>query len=1384
MVRSCLLVLWVFLISLASNGQSGQDNSGLLTRNEPAIIPDLLFDRFGSKDNMPDNRIRSIFQDKTGFLWLGTMNGICRYDGYNFKKFDISTPTDRRSGVWTKDICEDSLQNIWFATTDGLNVYNRVSERISHYRNESLNPGSLVSNDVKTLFCDHYGNLWIGTGMGLALFDETTKSFVRFESFPLNSRINKIAASRGDYIWIACNDGVIHFNVRTRQYDFFRKEIKASPYGDRIWSILEIDKNLLIGTGGEGLLQLKYDSISGKYSTFEPIINNSNSAEKFSEFEIYDICSSNSGDIWLGTGHGLAKIQHPGLPGMKVSFYKNNPTNELSLCNNRVYKVYIDRTDGLWCGTEVGLSKLDLAILPIKFYSFVGQNAKDPVRAIYTSETGDIWVGTADKGLYKYNPATGKTNSYHFPNSPASSYSIRSITKWNGKMWIGTLGGAYSVNPESVDPGYKKELDGTAVFAFLCDSKNNLWIGTNHGLYMENPEGKKVLFTNSPEEKNSISSNFIRSIYEDHSGRIWIGFDNNGINYFDPRSNKFYTISSKKKGKKVIGSIVLSIIEYPENTIWFGSENALNKVEIKEGSQSEPEFEIKNYFEENGMVDSAINGMVRDENGNLWLSTIKGLVRFNIKNETFENFLPNIRFNQGSFFRSTNQQLFFGGAEGFVSFHPIEIVNNPYLPQTVITDLLLFNQPVTINEKYNSDVVLEKTISQTDQITLNYRNNVFTFGFTSMHFSNPEKNQYAYKMDGFDENWISTDAKNRFATYTNLNSGDYVFQVKSANNSGVWNDKAATIQVKILPPPWKAWYAILAYILIFNLLLYVFIRYASIQSRQRNQIRFDQLEKERMNSLYQMKMRFFTDVSHEFRTPLSLIIGPTDDLLHEQSISGQMKAKVTMIQRNCKRLLNLVDELMTFRKIDLGIIDLKVSNSDLIGLITDIVLAFRPLADRKEVSLGIIAPEKVENVWFDPRKVEKIMNNLISNALKNTNENGRIVVHIDQVNKPAPDSGSAMPRDFVSIIVEDNGTGIDPEDIHSIFDRFFQTKTSKSGTGVGLSLTKSLIELHKGFITVESTPGISTIFRVLLPLGKDHFEASQIVDEAGFSKPFILETDTAIYAEDHVPRPNADLSIAVKDKPVIQIVEDNLELREYIAMLFIGSFRVLEAGNGIEALDQIRTDQPDIVISDVMMPEMDGIELCQRIKSAIDTCHIPVILLTAKTALENIVEGIEVGADLYIPKPFQPDLLKLQVENLIITRKRLIQKFQSGEITVVKDITKNPLDEIFMGKVVEWIMKNLDNDEFSVEELGQDIGMSRSNLFRKLKAITGQTPIEFIYFIRLKRSMELLLERKLNVSEIAYEVGFKNPSSFSKSFKKQFGKSPSQLLNDLIKSQT
>jgi ligand-binding sensor domain-containing protein len=360
-------------------------------------------------------------------------------------------------------------------------------------------------------------------------------------------------------------------------------------------------------------------------------------------------------------------------------------------------------------------------------------------------------------------------------------------------MWIGTLGGAYTIKPTGGNLNSRIELEGSAVFAFLADSKNNLWIGTNHGLYLENTSGKRILFIHNPQNERSISSNFIRAIYEDHDGRIWIGFDKMGINYYDPKTAHFYKIPPGENGQMVYGSTVVSIIEYPEKTIWIGSEIALNKISISDTPNGKSVFAIRNFFEENGLIDKAINGILKDDNGNLWLSTINGLARFSIKNEKFENFLPNIRFNQGSFFSRDNHQLSFGGAEGFVVFNPHEITSNQYLPKAVITDLRLFNQSVKINEKYNGDVVLSKSVTNTDQITLNYRNNVFTLGFTAMHFSNPEKNQYSYKMEGFDDKWIVTDAKNRFATYTNLNSGEYVFYVKAANNSGDWSDAVATL---------------------------------------------------------------------------------------------------------------------------------------------------------------------------------------------------------------------------------------------------------------------------------------------------------------------------------------------------------------------------------------------------------------------------------------------------------------------------------------------------------------------------------------------------------------------------------------------------------------
>ena len=1361
--------IWLFLIlsglpfASSANGQFEVDKQG-------KIIPELLFDRFTSKDGLPDNRIRAIFQDSRGFLWLGTMNGLSKYDGYTFKNYYKTNDAGSISGNWTNSICEDGSGNFWIGTISGLNLFNTREEKFSRFVNIPGNKNSLFSNRITSLQTDKTGKVWIGTEEGLATFDPKKGKFTTLNQYPFNTNICKIIRSYGDFIWIATRQGVAHYNVRTNKYQYYQPKIKPNIYRDVFWTLYEDSRNLYIGTTNNGLLRLNYNPKTGKHDEPEFLNTFFNTGDNLATDEIFDVCKSPSGDFWLATGRGIAKIEALGTTKAKLSFYQNNPVNDKSLSHNRVYKVYIDKNNILWCGTEMGLNKLNLHLLPFHFYAFADPQSQDQVRSIYTRDGDNIWFGTSMNGLYKYNVPGNTTTTYRFkPGQSGFNFNgHRSLyISENNEVWSGTLGGSIKFNALSPSQ-FTEEISGIGVYAYLRDSRHNLWIGTIDGLFKIRKDGTKVRYLPDPRNPNSLSSRFLRSLYEDHRGNIWVGSEMAGLSRYDPEKDTFTNVNSHSANGKVLGNIIYSILEYPRNVLWAGTESGLNKIEFEEDNKGNYTFKVKNYTEADGLSDKSVNGIVADDKGFLWISTIKGLLRFDTRTEKFQNYLPTLNFSFSSAFKFNDNKFLFGTSDGFIMFDPHHISTNTVAPTVVISDLKLFNQNVEINGTFNDQVILNQSIADTKQIELSYKNNVFTLGFTGLHFSNPEDNFYAYKMEGFDKDWIYTKAPNRSATYTNLDPGTYYFKVRAANSQGIWSSTPAVLKIQILTPPWKTWWAILFYIIVFLGCLYIVMQYLLIQARQRQQIRFDHMEIEQLKKLSNMKMEFFTDISHEFRTPLSLIVGPVEDILSADSISGTVKQKLQLVQRNCNSLLHLIDELMTFQKIDQGMLKLALRKANIIDFIKEIYSNFESYARKASVDLRFNCDINQLNIWFDPGKMEMVLNNLIFNAFKFTGQGGYILVKVY----------SAVPFDdnksWLCIAIEDNGKGIHKDEIRYIFDRFYQGESNRKGAGVGLSLSKSLVELHKGMITVESEPNVKTCFTIFFPLINIATETTKDPVKEPLNGS-VLFTQQDLIPPDDVTSPNT-----VSDKPELFIVDDNEEILAFLEMLFKNQYQVRKAQNGIEAIESIRRQEPDLIISDVMMPKMNGIELCRIIKDHLTTCHIPVILLTAKSATEDAIEGIGTGADDYVPKPFNAGFLRIRVEKLIESQKRLTEKFRGNAAHVPGNVLLNPTEDAFLEKITECIKDNINNEEFSVVELGSIVGMSRSNLFRKLKAITGQTPIEFIYFIRLKYSVDLLLERKLNVSEIAYEVGFKNPSSFSKSFRKQFGKSPSAYLNDIV----
>lgn len=1291
-----------------------------------AIRPNLIFEQFYSSQGLPDDRVRSLFQDQKGFLWVGTINGIAKYDGYNFKKYYRSEAHGSLSGNWAFALAEDSLENIWIATRQGLSKLNQRTEKITSYLAGA--ESGLTDNRINTLQFDINGKLWAGTHKGISIFNPSNGAFTAITAYPFNGNIGKIIRAAGPFLWIATPSGLVHYDTRSEKYELFPFAFKSNPYGDLVWGMVEDNNYVYMATARDGLLRF---SIAGK--TFERI-------PSLTGQELFDITKSRSGDLWIATGRGLARMRLNTQPQPAVEWYHSNASNNKSISNDNVFRVLVDRANILWCGTEFGLNKLDLNLLGFRYFSFREADSRNQVRSIAGNQQ-EVWLGTFAAGLYRYNFQTGITTHVDFGKG-APYNSMRSLFAAEDQpLLAGTLEGLITLQSGKPSP-LPGPFNRYTVFAIIADRHNNRWVGTTHGLYKISPAGEVTSFLQG--------ADYIRALLEDRKGNIWIGFENSGLGYMDPASGTFTNVTG------IVGSTVYTLLEYPAGTIWAGSESGLSKIESS--------GKVRIFTREQGLPERAVNGILTDSAGHLWISTIRGLSRMDIKAETFVNYLPAFNFNYNSYHAINARQLCFGTTDGFVSFDPSEIAVDVPPPAMVLSDLRLFNKEVEIGQSYNNETILQQSILYTDHIRFHHRNNVFTLGFTALGFIDPEKTSYLYQLEGFDKDWIKTGAENRSATYTNLDAGNYTFRVKALSSTGQWTIEKE-LHITILPPPWKTWWAYGLYAIVVMAIVYGINRYLLLQSRQRQKIRFAQQEKEQLRQLDELKMRFFTDISHEFRTPLSLIAGPAEDLSTTEGLQGPVKEKAALIQRNAQKLLNLLEELMTFQKLDQGKLQLQKVEANIVPLVSTICQGFEPLAERKHIHLRCLCETPELFLSMDPVRVEMIINNLIYNALKFTPAGGAVTVHCYR------------EKDEARIAVEDNGKGIASVELPQLFERFHQAGGQEAGgTGIGLSLSKNLAVLHGGDILVSSEPNVKTVFTLVLPL-----KHSDVVATTPLAGTPSLQTSTSTAIE--MMEDEEEGTAAVPGREELLIVEDNPEMLDYLESVFRDRYHVSKAINGEQALDVIQGRDPAIIISDIMMEGMDGLTLCKTIKHDIRISHIPFILLTARSAIEKQIEGFNVGADEYIPKPFHPELLRLRVARLLETRQRLIEKYALQPI-IPENITRNPLDEAFMQQVLDYVHAHLDEEELSVESLGAAVNMSRSNLFRKIKAITGQTPIELIYHIRLTRAMELLLERKHNISEIAWEVGFKTASSFTKSFKKKFGKSPTDYLDNILAEQS
>ncbi len=1072
------------------------------------------------------------------------------------------------------------------------------------------------------------------------------------------------------------------------------------------------------------------------------------------------------GDLWIGTYRGLLIFNKN---KQQLNKYVHNENDPKSLSQNSIYSIIQDSRGDMWIGTWAGgINFFDRSFDNFKQLSAGSNNSMlnyKVISAIVEDDKGDLWIGTEGGGINIYDRSSGLFSYY--TNNPNNSKSISSnnvksmIKDLDGNFWIGTHdNGLNFLNPNKKPYNFirfDKKNDGQInindykILAIKEDVNQNIWIGTlTGGLIFYNK--KEKTFTKLEESLKSITC-----IVQSSKPHILLIGGTKGVETIDINSKEIKPIHYFKSNDLNLLKSVNCIYEDDNQNYWIGTEgqglyfyNSVNK-------------QITKYGIAQGLPNEVIYTILPDDNNHIWLSTNKGISRFNLQTKEIKNFdesdgLQGNEFNYGAYLKTTKGELIFGGTNGLNYFNPNDIVENNFIPVVDIHTIRINNKPFL------------KITDSIKEIELEYNQNDFNIDFVALSYSQPNKNNYAYKLIGFDNNWNHI-GNNKIATYTNLDAGNYTFQVIASNNNGLWNEKGDSIQIIILPAPWLTWWAYLIYLIIFGLLFYYFRLLALTRIKERNELKQEKLNKEKLEEVNKLKLKLFKNISHDFRTPLTLIAAPLDQLIKQKIDSKFVKRNLETIQRNTNILLQLINELLDFRKSEDGKLKLYASKSNIIPFIENIKLSFEELAIQRNINYKFKTSNTTLEVWFDKIKMKKILFNLISNAFKFTEENNNLFIEVtsEEVNQD---------KKFLRIDIRNFGRVIPEEHINFIFDRFYQLKQKgvQTGTGIGLSLTKNLVELHKGKIEVSSSETEGTCFSVFIPLGKQHLTEKECVNEIEdntantlFEKPAFVDKEMLDH-ELEVEKEPVEIN---EDLPVLLIVEDNHEVRNFIKNIFEAKYNIFEAANGEKGISMAKKHPIDLIISDVMMPKMNGFELCKNIKTDLTTSHIPIILLTAKTSQIHREQGYKFGADAYITKPFDANILEVRVDNLLKSRKSLISKFKKDIILKPKELTITSADEIFLQKAIEVVEKNIADSEFNVYAFTDQMHMSRSVLFRKIKALTGQSISTFIRTIKLKRAGQLLSQTTMNISEIAYEVGFNDLKYFRKCFKNLFNEIPS-----------
>lgn len=1309
------------------------------------------FKSLNIRDGLSQNTVNTILQDKTGFMWFGTKDGLNRYDGLSFKQFRYDR-NDRHSigNNYILSLYEDIDGNIWIGTDMGLYIYYPENNIFEPFRQVSTQ-NTTIDNAAAMITGRKNGEVWISVErQGIFRYNLQTKELKNYtlKEFPfITSNVNSAVFDNSETIWVY-GDGLFYTNDEFQTlHPFVSADGRKAFESDPITRILPGAYNCFyVASVGGGIKEINLGSGKVRDLLFTD--------ERGERIWCRELMFFSDDELWIGSESGIYIYN---LRTDKYEHLRGSMYDPYSLSDNAIYSLCKDNEGGVWIGSYFGgINYYPPSYTYFEKYYPTGDEGGlhgKRIREFCKDNQGKLWIGTEDGGLNRFDPVT---KEFTFFTPSLGFTNVHGLCSIGNELWVGTFSKGLKVIDTRTGAilrsyqydGGPHSINDNNVFALCKTAAGDIYVGTGCGLMRYNRQLDN--FENIPE----LFGIFVYDIKEDTSGNLWLATYVNGVFRYDVGKKKWKNyVHDEKDDKSLSNNKILSIFEDSRRNIWLTTQG-------RGLCLFHPETEtFTRYDTSNDLPNDVVYQIVEEEKGVFWLTTNSGLVRFNpesgaVKVYTTANGLPSDQFSYRSGFRDKDGTIYFGSIDGFVAFNPKTFSENKYVPTAVITEFLLFNKEMKAGA---IESPLKKNITFADNILLNANQNSFSFRLAALSYQAPKMNKLMYKLDGFDEEWLTV-GESPLVTYSNLRYGNYVFRVKASNSDGIWNQNETVLHVRILPPFYLSVWAYIIYALLFigffvNLFLYLKRRSSRKQQRQ-----MEIFEQEKEREIYNAKFNFFTNVAHEIRTPLTLIKGPLENIILRKNVDAEIREDLNIMQQNTERLLNLTNQLLDFRKTESQGFYLDFTRCNITEVVKETHLRFTPLARQKELEFTLNVPDDNLHAHINKEAFTKILSNLLSNAMKYA---GSYVLISLEVNT-AIEGG-----EFYIRTVNDGSIVPDTmkEEIFKPFVRYNgnESESVTTGTGIGLALSRSLAELHRGSLKMDKSE-TANVFCLTLPITQDN--------------AITMDADIADYTETFAqPQARWEEQKENNDKKhTVLVVEDNPEMLSFVGNQLSHEYTVLKAANGQEALRMMDENFVNLIVSDVMMPLMDGFELCKTVKSNLDYSHIPIILLTAKTNVQSKVEGLELGADAYIEKPFSPEYLQAAVSNLIKSRETLRQTFAKSPFVAANTMALTKADEEFIRKLNEVILSNLHNPDFSMDDMAKMLNMSRSNFYRKIKGVVDLMPNEYLRIERLKRAAQLLRDGDNRVNEICYMVGFNSPSYFAKCFHKQFGVLPKDFV--------